>query len=93
LFGQKIVSNTDSIFVVQMSVSDSRILMREERSYENHRSSKHRAADAGNLVQNPGISSIFTTENSTVVTAQTASTTTLPCGVRKFGNGVVSTLI
>ncbi|KAJ9585279.1 hypothetical protein L9F63_002934, partial [Diploptera punctata] len=34
-------------------------------------------------------SSIFTTENSTVITAQTASTTTLPCGVRKFGNGVV----
>ncbi|XP_021916385.1 uncharacterized protein LOC110828201 isoform X2 [Zootermopsis nevadensis] len=70
--------------------SDSRALLREERSYESHRSSRHRAAEAKNLVQNTGSSSVFTTENSTVVIAQTASTTTLPCGVRKFGNGVVS---
>ena len=33
---------------------------------------------------------IFATENSSVVTAQIGSTTTLPCTVKKFGNGVVS---
>jgi len=78
-------------FVVQICVADSRALVREERSYENHRGSKHRAAEAGNMVQNSGTSTIFSTENCTVITAQTTSTTTLPCGVKKFGNGVVST--
>ncbi|XP_023705892.1 uncharacterized protein LOC111863630 [Cryptotermes secundus] len=78
--------------IVMTSVAEkgSSNLAREQRSYENHRSTKHRVADAGNLVQNSVSSSIFTTENCTVVTAQTASTTTLPCGVKKFGNGVVS---
>jgi hypothetical protein len=34
---------------------------------------------------------IFATENSTVIIAQIGSTTNLPCIVKKFGNGVVST--
>ncbi|XP_069672048.1 lachesin-like [Periplaneta americana] len=88
--------STDVLVVLDLDVllehsQKSGVLVREERSYESHRGSKHRAADATNTVHGAGAPpSIFTTENSTVVTAQTASTTTLPCGVRKFGNGVVS---
>ncbi|XP_068081540.1 neuronal growth regulator 1 [Anabrus simplex] len=66
----------------------SNALLREERSYDSHRPGKHRTDASNTLSQTPP--NIFATENSTVVTAQTASTTTLPCVVRKFGNGVVS---
>ncbi|XP_071449171.1 interference hedgehog-like, partial [Hetaerina americana] len=38
----------------------------------------------------PAAAATFGTQNSTVVTAQTGSSATLPCVVRKFGNGVVS---
>ncbi|KAF4533372.1 hypothetical protein B566_EDAN002770 [Ephemera danica] len=51
-----------------------------------------RAGAGGQLLQQASASqpAIFATENSTVVTAQIGSTTTLPCTVKKFGNGVVS---
>ncbi|XP_046398141.1 putative protein TPRXL [Ischnura elegans] len=48
------------------------------------------AASAPPTTTQPAAAAIFGTQNSTVVTAQTASSATLPCVVRKFGNGVVS---
>ncbi|XP_075214963.1 limbic system-associated membrane protein-like [Lycorma delicatula] len=62
---------------------------RNKRSVEG--SKRHRNAD--NSVppgSSPARGAIFATENSTVVIAQTGSTATLPCVVRKFGTGVVS---
>lgn len=47
----------------------------------------------GNAVKSAshgGKSTVFITENCTVVVAQTGGTATLPCVVRKFSNGVVS---
>ncbi|XP_063241229.1 titin-like [Bacillus rossius redtenbacheri] len=65
------------------------LLSREGRSYDGRRGTKHRG-EAPNALQGRAPAGIFATENSTVVTAQTAGTATLPCVVRKFGNGVVS---
>jgi hypothetical protein len=55
-----------------------------------HRSSRSlRSGDANQLAQSVQ-PAIFGTENSSVVTASSGSTTILPCTVKKFGNGVVS---
>lgn len=61
---------------------------RSKRSVDvkRHRSSENSVVDG----QTEGRGAIFATDNSTVVTAQTGSTATLPCVVRKFGTGVVS---
>ncbi|XP_018914395.2 cell surface A33 antigen [Bemisia tabaci] len=62
-----------------------------------HRRSIGKSGDAeprGSSNNQIGLSSsstaVFATENSTVIVAQTGSTATLPCTIRKFGTGVVS---
>lgn len=59
-----------------------------KRNYEGNRGSK--AQTISNSVKSFGRSTVFTTENSTVVVAQIGGTASLPCVVRKFSNGVVS---
>lgn len=71
------------VVITSLADQEHEKLERARRSYENHRN-KHRQ---NNLASG---NEIFTTENSTVVTAQVGGTATLPCGVRKFNNGVVS---
>ncbi|XP_054278191.1 junctional adhesion molecule B-like [Macrosteles quadrilineatus] len=62
-------------------------LPRSKRSVE---SKHHRNVENTVGQESATRSAVFATENSTVVTAQMASTATLPCTVRKFGTGVVS---
>ncbi|GLV39767.1 defective proboscis extension response 13 [Carabus blaptoides fortunei] len=70
--------------------TESSFIALEKRSYDGHRKGKDGLG--GNQVKTlPGDrTSIFATENSTVVTAQIGGTATLPCVVRKFSQGVVS---
>lgn len=70
--------------------TESSFIALEKRSYDGHRKGKDGLG--GNQVKTlPGDrTSIFATENCTVVTAQIGGTATLPCVVRKFSQGVVS---
>jgi hypothetical protein len=62
----------------------------EHQNVIRHRSSRSlRSGDSSQLVQSVQ-PAIFGTENSSVITASSGSTTILPCTVKKFGNGVVS---
>ncbi|XP_076259793.1 lachesin-like [Rhynchophorus ferrugineus] len=73
---------------------DFSLFVRHRRSYsEQHRKSKEALLGIGNAVKSAahgGKSTVFITENCTVVVAQIGGTATLPCVVRKFSNGVVS---
>ncbi|KAH1007520.1 hypothetical protein HUJ04_004742 [Dendroctonus ponderosae] len=73
---------------------DLSLFVRHRRSYaEQHRRSKEAMLSIGNAVKSAAHgakSTVFITDNCTVVVAQTGGTATLPCVVRKFSNGVVS---
>ncbi|XP_057660786.1 uncharacterized protein LOC130896607 [Diorhabda carinulata] len=73
--------------------SNNTLVSRYKRSYERHKSkdtlTKNSVVKDTSTAKSSG-SSLFVTDNCTVVVAQIGGTATLPCTVRKFNNGVVS---
>ncbi|KAF5294436.1 hypothetical protein FQA39_LY13421 [Lamprigera yunnana] len=68
--------------------SENFVVHREKRNYEVGKGNKNSVEIASSGRR----STIFSTENSSVVYAQIGGTAALPCVVRKFNNGVVSWL-
>lgn len=73
--------------------SNNNLVLRHRRSYERHKSKD--SSTKNSVVKDASVtksssSSLFVTDNCTVVVAQIGGTATLPCAVRKFNNGVVS---
>lgn len=63
---------------------------RLRRSYESRHKGRESMPTNGVKSSSAGKSSVFATENCTIVVAQIGGTATLPCVVRKFNTGVVS---
>lgn len=86
--------NCDILLITDTLDFDLSLFVRHRRSYaEQHRKSKEAMLSIGNAVKSAAHgakSTVFITDNCTVVVTQTGGTATLPCVVRKFSNGVVS---
>ncbi|KAF2892705.1 hypothetical protein ILUMI_13468, partial [Ignelater luminosus] len=64
------------------------VVHRSRRNFEVRKGSREHTDNSLKSPTTKGRSTIFATENSTVVYAQIGGTATLPCVVRKFSSGV-----